>query len=475
MDAPGLIRQKRGAISRGIHLFSQWLILPRATDEDTARKEYILNIILAGSVAMLILLDASVLYYALLTGADYDGVPFSVFSIIPLFFILLQLLSRKGHTQISSYLLIGAYLISDSVAAYYWEVRLPEILMGYVLIILIASILINTRFGFLVTGLIALFVIPLGYAQHHHLLIPKGEIHTNGSGGIVFAVLLFLVMVIAWLSNREIEKSLARARRSEKELKAERDNLEITVAQRTQELSRTQFEKVEQICRFAEFGQLASGIFHDILNLLNVIALRAEDSHDDAYPLGEAFQTTKLIQRFMHAIRRQLDHHDARESFSLAESIDQAIQLVAYKANVSKVRIVFRHDHAINPSYFGNPFTFHQVVINTLINAIESYEGLPDDGARSRTIVIQLDRKQGTLHLRVEDHGAGIPQSAQDKIFEPFFSTKTGAQGSGIGLATVRKIVEEDLKGSITFSTVEGQGTIFLIAFPARMPPARKS
>jgi signal transduction histidine kinase len=471
MNAPDPHLTCFNAAKKNIHLLYEKFIKPRATDEDSARREYILNVILIGSIMMLAALDVSVLYYSLRMGSSYDGVPFAIFSIIPIFFVLLYLLSRKGSFVASSYLLVGTYFASNSFAAYYWSVRLPTVLIGYVIIILISSILVDTRFGFFMTGLIALFVIPIGYAQCNHLIPIRPQTNTNSSGSIVFAILFFLIMVLSWLSNREIEKSLFRARKSERELKRERDNLEITVEERTQELRKTQFEKIEQIYRFAEFGQLASGIFHDILNLLNAISLRAEDNPKEKYPLAEAFGTAKLIEGLIQAIRKQLDHHESYELFSLVESINQAIQLVAYKANKGKVRIIFHHDRNAIPFYFGNPFKFHQVIINTLINAIECYDGLPENDQRKRVAIIHLEEGGGVITVRVEDRGCGISAEIQEKIFEPFFSTKSGARGSGIGLATVKKIVEEDMHGTIALSTQEGKRSIFTIAFPVRMAP----
>lgn len=466
MDAPNPHRTNRNALQRGVHAFYKSFIKPRSSDEDSARREYILNILLAGSIVMLTILDATVLYYSLQMGAHYDGVPFLIFSIIPIFFVLLYLLSRRGHFVMSSYLFIGAYFVSASIAAGYWSIRVPTILIGYAIIILISSILINTRFGFIMTGLVALFVIPMGYAQYYHLAPVRPQEGANSSGGVTFAVLFFLIMIISWLSNREIEKSLFRARRSEQELKHERDNLEVTVKERTQELSKMQFEKIEQIYRFAEFGQLAQGIFHDILNLLNAISLRAEDDPEEAHPLAEAFGTTKRVEGFIQAIRKQLDHHESRESFSLTESIDQAIQLVDYKAKKENVRIIFRCERDPAPTYFGNPFKFHQVVINLLINAVEAYDTVPDGDGRQRVAIIQLEKRDGMITVNMEDHGCGIPTDIQEEIFEPFFSTKSEKQGSGIGLATVSKIVEEDLYGTITVVSHEGELSIFTVVFP---------
>ena len=83
--------------------------------------------------------------------------------------------------------------------------------------------------------------------------------------------------VIAWLSNREIEKSLKRARRSEAALKVERDALEITVEARTRQLREAQADQLSQLYRFAEFGQISSGLFHDLVNPLNAMSLNMEN------------------------------------------------------------------------------------------------------------------------------------------------------------------------------------------------------
>jgi signal transduction histidine kinase len=281
-------------------------------------------------------------------------------------------------------------------------------------------------------------------------------------------------MAIAWLSNREIERSLMRARRSEQELKDERDLLEIKVEERTHELREVEFEKTKQLHRFAEFGQLASGLFHDILNLLNALSIRIErrpdkDVHEDARTrasLEEALDTTRQIENFMHAVRKQLEQKDSYESFSIVDAVGQAIQLLSYKARRENVRIDFPHNEDADIPYLGNPFKFHQILVNLLLNAIESYEGLPKNDGRERVVLVTLGRGAGTVTMKVEDHGCGIAPAIREKIFEPFFTTKSKDKGVGIGLATVKKIVTEELHGTITVASVEGRSSAFTITFP---------
>ena len=437
-------------------------IQPISTNEDIARKEYILNILLIGSIIMLASLTSLIWYRVIVLGPADKGVPPLLFSVIPAFFILLLALSRKGFFVPASCLLVTAYFLGASYAAYRWGSDLPTALLGYALTIMIASILINARSGFFMTALIAATNIPLSYLQIHDIIHTEDwRLNISTADAIGSSLIFLLIMSIAWLSNREIERSLVRARKSEQEVKGQRDVLEITVENRTRELQKTQLEKLKEVYRFAEFGQLASGLFHDILGLLNTISIRVESNRAMA-----AAKTTKQIENFMEAIRKQLDQRDTQESFSLVEGIEQVIQLISYQAHSSGIRITFRHDKDDPCIIVGNPFKFHQVIINLALNAIESYAGINEDNDRERIIAIALFKNGGDIILRIEDHGRGIPPENRDKIFEPFFSTKSNGKGMGIGLATVKQIVETEFHGAIRLESNVGHGSTFTITFP---------
>jgi signal transduction histidine kinase len=436
-------------------------------DEDLLRRKDILNIILIGSIVMLAILDAFVLFHSLQDGATYRDVPFTTFSVLPAFFILLYVLSRRGFHELASYLLIGAYVASNSYAAYQWGVRVPVVLIAYALIIVMATILRGTKFGFLVTGLIAAFIIPLWYAQIYGI-IPMHDQHPTGDDAVVFSILYFLIMIVTWLYNREIQRSLRRAKSSEQALKEERDLLEVKVAERTEELRQTQLEKMQQLNRLAELGQLSSGLFHDILNLLTALSLRADANEAKDPSLASALTTTKQIEGFMQAVRKQIRGVRGQERFSLTQGVSHAIQLVNYQANKEHAYIVFDHDPCVDILHFDAPFKFQEIVINLLLNAIESYEGIPHVGSHARTITISIEEKNDTAELRVRDNGCGMAPEIRAHLFEPFFTTKSGANGIGIGLPTIKKIIEEDMSGTIAVESEPEQGTLFTVTFPIR-------
>lgn len=438
-----------------------WWIRPRARHEDDRRREYLLNVVLSASIVMLTIMDGFVAYYSFSDGVQYNEISFATFSALLIFFVVLMLLSRRGFFVIASYLLVLAYGISVSYAAFRWGANLPVALLSYALVILLSSILISTRFGFISFGAIATFMLILWATERAGVHHPQIQI-VRDADGIVFAILLAFVTIVAWLSNREIEKSLARARRSEAELRKERDLLEVKVEERTRELHDAQLEKFADLYRFAEFGELASGLFHDTLNLLNIALLEARPGS----PLIEgADNIQNQIERFRISVRKQLSKDDTQEYFSLAESVGHVIQLLSYQAKKSHIRINFDRDFGDACEYFGSPFKFHQVVMNLMSNAIQSFDSVREIHT-NQTVTIRLFRKGKSYIVCVEDNGIGISEAILDKIFEPFFTTKSHGKGTGIGLAMTKRIVEKDLQGTITVTSKQGRGSIFTVQFP---------
>jgi signal transduction histidine kinase len=379
------------------------------------------------------------------------------------------MLSRFGRFRIASYAFVIAFFLSTSYAAYRWGVDLPVTLLSYTLAILIASILIDTRFGFATAGSTALFSIPVWYFQIHGL-IPTDRKAPSEVDSLVFAIFYFLIMIVAWLSNREIERSLARARRSEKELTEERNLLEIKVEERTQELREAEFEKIQQLHRFAELGRLSSGLFHDMLNVVSALSLQTEaisatKESEEENTLQNALERTRDIERFMNAIRTQLNQRDQKEIFSPSESIKEAIRLILHKALKNHVEINF--PDAQEPiKHFGDTFKFRQIVLNLILNAIDSYDSIPEGKSRRHIVDISLESNGYATIITVRDFGCGIPASIQEKIFEPFFTTKSSNKGTGIGLASIKKTLEENFHGTIALESVEGKGSLFTVTFP---------
>ena len=330
-------------------------------------------------------------------------------------------------------------------------------------------------------------MIAMGYAQYQKLIVVnqywKQEVW-RPTDMIVVSFIFALIAVISWLSNREIEKSLTRARKSEAELKKERDSLEITVETRTKELKEVQAEKISQLYRFAEFGRLSSGLFHDLINPLTAVSLNMEKLkqggqliHDHpvsvagdserlsvsqaAEYVDKAVQAAGKLEDLVVSVRKQLARQENNAIFSLSEEIYHVIDVLSYKAK--KAGVVIQYVPAHDAKTFGDAVKFNQVALNLIANAIDAYEDIQSQG---KIILVSLQEKNGNIIFSVKDSGMGIPKENMQKIFEPFFTTKTEGRGIGIGLSMTKRIVEKDFKGTISVESDYGKGTVFNVMMP---------
>ena len=98
-----------------------------------------------------------------------------------------------------------------------------------------------------------------------------------------------------------------------------------------------------------------------------------------------------------------------------------------------------------------------QVFHNLLLNARQA-----TDASVEPKIEIELKIEQGTVEIAIKDNGVGISAAQQERIFTPYFTTKSS--GSGIGLSVVRQIIEKH-NGEIRFESKEGAGTVFYLRF----------
>jgi signal transduction histidine kinase len=112
---------------------------------------------------------------------------------------------------------------------------------------------------------------------------------------------------------------------------------------------------------------------------------------------------------------------------------------------------------AIDPTYFK------QALLNLLNNALEAILGQADQSARKDRIVVGSRRVERAVEVLVIDSGPGIPEDQRARIFEPYYSTKKS--GSGLGLPTARRILEEH-GGTLTVDSEVGRGTSFRILLP---------
>lgn len=444
------------------------LIEPCSNDEEISRKERVLNWILVGTICLLSLLTISSLISYFSPRETYSGIPPTILVIVIGMFSLLLYGSRKGFVRTSSLLLISSYVLIIIYAVCIWSFVLPMILLGIILTITISSILLSVRAGILVTLFFSLVISSITLLQIQGI-IPLNLYWHNDPISVQDIVevcfIFFCIVGISWLSNSETEKSLLRARTSEQELIKERNLLELRVTERTQEIKELQQLQVAHLSHLAEFGKLSTGIFHDLISPLSGIIAhvdtlsRNHESFSEMKPsLTKVTQATKRMGKALTLVRQQLNPGTDRHLFNPSKEVQDAIDLLNYKARNQGVTITFNKEKE-TVQLFGPSFLFHQVALNIINNAIDSFT--PEHRERHVSVSISYDT---SINLFVSDNGSGIPKDKQSLVFNNFYTTKPN--GNGIGLHHTKTIVENTFHGKISFDSDESNGTTFSVIIP---------
>ena len=115
------------------------------------------------------------------------------------------------------------------------------------------------------------------------------------------------------------------------------------------------------------------------------------------------------------------------------------------------------------PKVVGDPIRLEQVFLNLISNARNAIETA---GKEKKRIEIKTYATNSSVVIGVKDNGGGIPEHIQEKIFQPFFTTKAPGEGTGLGLSVSSKIIEEH-QGRMELDSTVGEGTSFRMILPA--------
>lgn len=221
--------------------------------------------------------------------------------------------------------------------------------------------------------------------------------------------------------------------------------------------------------KLASMGQMAAGVAHELNNPLSTILLYShilrkklggdEDvEHDLDLVAAESERCKKIVGNLLDFARQSRVH---LEPTSVLELATQAVDSVACTLPPGEHQVRLEVDVPQDLTVDLDRDQMAQVLVNLVKNAVEAMEG------RSGVIRVSAhpheDRR--LVHIAVSDEGAGIPQKARDKIFQPFFTTKSIGKGTGLGLPISYGIVKMH-HGTIWFDTELGRGTTFHIELP---------
>lgn len=315
------------------------------------------------------------------------------------------------------------------------------------------------------------------------------QIYPNFEGGVnnsaakvtlYLGILLALVLsLIVYVLRNQTDQIRNKVDRQTKELQLKNEHL-----------VRTQQDLVQSE-KMASLGSLVAGVAHELNTPLGIsltgISLVQEQIND----LKSDFEQNKLTKSKLTDAMSGLDKSsqlvatsvsrsvelignfkmvavdqtsDRRRKFSLAQSVHEIGATLNHKLSQQNVTLEMNLDDNIVLDSF--PGSFIQIFSNLIINSL--IHGFTDKS--EGTITIEAEVIGQDVVITYKDNGKGIDEAHINKVFNPFYTTKLGQGGSGLGLNIVYNLVHKALGGKINLSSQLGEGVCFVISLPLIAP-----
>lgn len=295
---------------------------------------------------------------------------------------------------------------------------------------------------------------------------------------LAYLVLIIVAIIFAYFISNFITKSLRTISDKMNETRLEKRNKKIQIESTSEEIEalvnayNSMIDELEASAvvlatneREQAWREMAKQVAHEIKNPLTPMRLTVQSFQRKFNPEDENIH--QKVNEYSNTLIQQIDIMS-----SIASAFSNFAKMPAQKSeNLNVVNIVKLALDIFNEDYIE----FHsdeeeiiakfdrtqliRVVTNLVKNGIQS---IPSETENPK-IKVHVFSKDDTVNITIEDNGTGIAEDTKSKIFEPKFTTKSS--GMGLGLAMVKNIVET-YKGSITFTSQLGQGTIFTVSFP---------
>lgn len=238
---------------------------------------------------------------------------------------------------------------------------------------------------------------------------------------------------------------------------------------RLEELVNERNQQLFNQSKYAELGMMSAGVAHEINNPLAIIQAKvtqllrsAKDSakkEDIINGLEQILFTSERINRTVQGVREFVhqDERDSSEEITVKQLIDDVLAFCGQR--MKNHGISLRFYNIDNLSLKGHKIQLEQVILNLFNNSFDAIEFLPD-----KWIELTGQETADSIKLFVKDSGRGIPDEVAQRIMEPFFTTKKGGRGTGLGLALAKGIVEKH--GGKLVYLKNSPHTTFLIDLP---------
>jgi histidine kinase len=224
----------------------------------------------------------------------------------------------------------------------------------------------------------------------------------------------------------------------------------------------------------ATLGQMSAGVAHELNQPLTVIKtassfllrkvkaeqpIQMEILNTLAEEMNVQVDRASRIINHLREFGRKTEMH--KTPVQINEAIQGMLMVMGKQLELRQIKVLPKLEPEL-PRVLGDKNRLEQVFINLAMNARDA---LANPAFKEKVIRIHSSFENNQIKVNFSDNGCGIPKEIQDKIFEPFFSTKGVGQGTGLGLSISYGIVR-DYQGQIQVSSQVGAGTTFTLLFP---------
>ena len=433
------------------------------------------------------------------------------------FFNLAERLPRWN--QLLSWLWAPAFIgFAVAAALHYRSKLLDDVYLAFVFAVVVLTLL--RLWGYRPARIVLLAVVPVLLYRLIKLGLDLGDLRLLSPYAGFFTVWgkfanlwLIGVMLVARSQKRNLAKEQLRREEEEQArqlIAAQNAELERLVAERTaaltrqaatlqqalEELQLTQNQLI-QAEKMASLGELTAGIAHEIQNPLNFVNNFAEVSAElleelaeeqlkpapdpelELELLGDLTQNLQKItqhgQRASSIVRGMLEHSRAstgeRTLTDLNALADEYLRLAYHglRAKDKSFNATLQTDLAAGlPAVAVVPQDIGRVLLNLFTNAFYAVHRRQQQGEPGYmpTVSVRTVLRGDEVEVQVQDNGTGIPEAVQQKIFQPFFTTKPAGEGTGLGLSLAHDIVTKGHGGTLEVVSQPGQGATFTLCLP---------
>ncbi len=263
-------------------------------------------------------------------------------------------------------------------------------------------------------------------------------------------------------------------------------------------------QQLKQQEKLASLGMLSAGIAHEIQNPLNFVInfskmsdkllkdlMEIVEDNKDRLPEEDREDVEDIVADLKENMAKILEHGEraisiiqgilmvsrGKENEFIPSDITHIVREYvwlsyhAMRANYKNFNISIHEEYQENmPRIMVIPQDLSRAILNLMNNACytvwKKSQRLGDD--YKPTITVKVSASNDKLLIDVEDNGEGMTEEVKQHLYDNFFTTKPAGQGTGLGMAIIKDLIENKHGGTLSFDTQEGQGTTFHITIPIK-------